>query len=87
MSVDQILMLSAARAHASDGTGRTIRQRAQVSMKEVATAIGSSEPVLSRWERGERMPRGVQAVRWAQLLARLDQVAEQNASLRRRKAA
>jgi transcriptional regulator with XRE-family HTH domain len=77
MDTKRILRLAAARRHAATGTGRTIRQRANVSMREVAEAIGSSEPTLSRWETGQRQPHGEVAVRWAELLAELAALREE----------
>ena len=72
MSVDQVLLITAARAHATNGTGRRIRERARLSLQDVGAAIGSSGAAVSRWERGERMPRGTQAIKWAELLTELD---------------
>jgi DNA-binding transcriptional regulator YiaG len=83
MTPHDVVMLATARAHARNGTARAIRHRAGVSIQTVASAIGSSVPVLSRWERGERMPRGPQAVRWAALLADLDQATRRAAAASR----
>jgi DNA-binding transcriptional regulator YiaG len=72
MSVEHVVLLATARTHAANGTGRAIRQRARLSLGDVARAIGSSGPVVSRWENGLRMPSGPPAVRWSQLLAELE---------------
>lgn len=72
MTVQDILRLSAARAHAADGTGRAIRQRHRLTVLEVAEAISVGVPLLSRWERGERRPRGEGALRWVELLDELE---------------
>lgn len=72
MNTQAILRLAAARAHAATGTGRTIRQRHRLTLVEVADAIGIDQPMLSRWERGERRPKGEAALRWVDLLADLE---------------
>ncbi len=74
MNTQAILRLAAARAHAANGTGRVIRQRHRLTMIEVAESIGVGEDLLSRWERGERRPRGEGALRWVDLLAELQRV-------------
>lgn len=71
MTNQDILRLSAARTHAAKGTGRTIRKAADVSMAEVAEAVGVTEPTIWRWEEGISRPRGAAAIRWAELLGEL----------------
>lgn len=71
MDSKEIVRLSAARTHATEGTGRAIRRAAGLSMSEVASAVGVSEPTICRWETGNSRPRGIAAVRWADLLAEL----------------
>lgn len=78
MTPQEVVLLATARAHAQNGTGRQIRQAAGVSLEAIADAIGSSKAVMSRWERGERMPRGTQAVRWAELLGDLKRAMARN---------
>jgi DNA-binding transcriptional regulator YiaG len=64
----ELILLADARAHARDGTGRTIRQNADLSIAEVAATIGTNRGGLSRWERGEAAPHGPAAISWAALL-------------------
>ena len=71
MNTHRVLMLVAARRHASEGTGRQIRERASLSMYDVAQTIGVGEPTVSRWERGLARPTGDAAVRWTELLDKL----------------
>lgn len=71
MDPQEILLLTDARTHAATGTGRQIRENARLSVAEMATAIGTDRPTLSRWETGKRRPRGDAAVRWALILAEL----------------
>jgi transcriptional regulator with XRE-family HTH domain len=77
MSTKAILSLVAARRHASSGSGRAIRQRANLSMNEVCAALGVTVGALSRWENGLTVPRGEPAVRWADLLSELERATKE----------
>ncbi len=46
-----------------DGTFRQQRQRAGLTLAEVARAAGVSPSALSRWEHGHRLPRTADALR------------------------
>lgn len=72
MTTEQILLLTAARRHAADGSGRAIRQAAKLTLAEIAAAVGVSEPTVSRWEEGLQKPRTAAGLRWAELLRELD---------------
>ncbi len=72
MDSREIVRLVAARTYAAEGTGRSIRRASGLTMSEVATAVGVSEPTICRWEQGQSRPRGIPAVRWADLLTELD---------------
>lgn len=48
-----------------------IRQHANLTRAEVARAVGVDPSTVSRWESGERRPRGAAAARYADLLRRL----------------
>lgn len=56
---------------ARNGGARALRQAAGVSASEVARDLNVTPGAVSRWERGLRVPRGVTAERWAELLRRL----------------
>ncbi|GAA2347207.1 helix-turn-helix transcriptional regulator [Dactylosporangium salmoneum] len=71
MTKEALLGVAAARRYAKDGTGREIRKRARLSMREVAATIGVSSPTLSNWEIGLTAPHGGPAVKWAELLGAL----------------
>jgi transcriptional regulator with XRE-family HTH domain len=53
---------------ARTGNARTLRESAGLSISEVARELGVSPAAVSRWERGQRVPRGASAERWARLL-------------------
>lgn len=63
--------LAEARALVASGEARLIRQKARLSLTDVAGAIGADYSSVGRWERGERVPRGPVALKYAQLLTRL----------------
>lgn len=62
------LALVRVRRLAESGEARRIRIANGLSLAEVADPIGASSSALSRWERGERVPRGAKAVRYLRLL-------------------
>lgn len=63
-----LAMLLEAREAASSGRGVRVRIAAGVSQGEVAAAVGVTPACISRWEAGERRPRGEPAARYAQVL-------------------
>lgn len=71
MNTQPILRLATARRLSSSGEGRTLRTQAGLTLQEVATSVGVAISTLSRWENGQRSPRGEAAARWAQLLTDL----------------
>lgn len=60
-----------AREAARSGRGERLRIAAGISQGELAAAIGVTPAAVSRWEAGERRPRGDAAVAYAQLLRSL----------------
>jgi transcriptional regulator with XRE-family HTH domain len=56
---------------ARNGGARAIREGAGLTASEVARELGVTTGALSRWERGQRVPRTDAAVRWAVLLRRM----------------
>jgi transcriptional regulator with XRE-family HTH domain len=60
-----------ARQLGRNGGARIIRETAGFTGAEIARAGGWSPSTVSRWERGERVPRGDAAERWARLLRKL----------------
>lgn len=54
------------------GEAVALRERAGLSQRQVAALIRGDHTTVGRWERGERrVPRGVLALRYGRLLARL----------------
>lgn len=53
---------------AKDGRARDVRMTAGLSQSEVGQAVGVTAAAVSRWERGERLPRTDAAIRYARLL-------------------
>lgn len=50
---------------------RLLRERAGLSQAAVADVMGVSRPAFTRWELGQRTPRGVILERYVELLDRL----------------
>ena len=71
VNAKQTLKLVRARRLAATGEGKTIREAAGLSLREVAATVDLSASALFRWENGERVPRGERAVAWAEFLDRL----------------
>ncbi|MFJ6054482.1 helix-turn-helix domain-containing protein [Streptomyces sp. NPDC092307] len=68
MNPDELRRVSSVRRLAACGHARALRQICRVSLRELATAIGTTPSNLSRWENGLAMPRGPAALRWADVL-------------------
>jgi DNA-binding transcriptional regulator YiaG len=71
MNTDDLLDLVAARDMARSGIARAIRVGADVSQGEVAAICVVTVSAVSRWERGERAPRGEAGARYGALLREL----------------
>lgn len=56
---------------AQSGDGRSVRQAAGASLRELADACGVSAATLSRWERAKNRPRGRSAARYEAEIVRL----------------
>ena len=63
--------LSQARSLTQSDVGRRRREAAQISLRELADAIGVTPSTLSRWENGTSRPRACAALRWADALRSL----------------
>lgn len=55
----------------ASGEARSIRRLARLSQAEVGRSIGADTSTISRWESGQRRPRGECAIRYLRLLLRL----------------
>jgi DNA-binding transcriptional regulator YiaG len=63
--------LAEARALIASGEARHVRRAARLSLADVAAAIPADLSAVGRWERGQRVPRGPAALKYAQLITRL----------------
>jgi DNA-binding transcriptional regulator YiaG len=75
MQMSEIMLLVEAHKKARSGDAKKIRQKAGLTMAQVAAVIGVGESTVSRWEGGSRKPRGEHALKWAALLNELEQSA------------
>lgn len=65
------LEISLARKLAATGEARRLRQAAGLSLYDLARDLGVTAGTVSRWETGNRVPRGDAAARYAGLLGEL----------------
>jgi transcriptional regulator with XRE-family HTH domain len=70
MNLDELELLERARRDCITGRARKLRKAAGVSLSEVADALDVSPTAITRWESGQRRPRGGAAVLYAKLLER-----------------
>ena len=68
---EKTLKIVKARQLATSGTGRMLREAAQLNGHELARAIGVDASTIWRWENGERKPQGEWAIRYVNFLERL----------------
>lgn len=70
MSTEDVVAAARARAlmRATPEVWRALRERAGLTLREVAEVLGVSQMAISRWERGERVARGQNAARYLRLL-------------------
>ena len=71
MLTANLVALANVRSATAGGAARAVRLAADLSLREVAAQIGVAPSTLSRWENGERRPRGEAALRYAHLLEEL----------------
>jgi transcriptional regulator with XRE-family HTH domain len=71
MNANEAVLVARARHAAQDGRARSVRMAAGLSQHEVGGVCRVTGAAVSRWETGERLPRGDAAVRYARLLDRL----------------
>jgi DNA-binding transcriptional regulator YiaG len=74
----ELLLLTQSRKAIESGAAEKLRREAHLSQSEVARAIGVAPSTVSRWEAGERMPKGRAARRYASLLADLERSLSSN---------
>jgi len=71
MTDHDLRLIAWARKAAADGHARQLRERAGWSQAELAAAIDTTEASVSRWESGDRRPRGDLGLAYARCLAEL----------------
>jgi DNA-binding transcriptional regulator YiaG len=69
-----ILAVAQLRADLRSGRAKEIRERAHLSLAEVARALKTDPSAVWGWESGRRVPRGENATRYADLLWQLDKL-------------
>lgn len=73
MTNRELFLIVKAREFSRSGEAVRIREAAGLSQSEVAAVVDVSAATVSRWEAGERTPRGKPAARWARLLDDLNE--------------
>jgi len=71
MTPNDLQDLRLSREWAATGAAAAIRESAGLSLHEIARVVGVSPSTVLRWERGDHRPRGVCAIRYAQILQQL----------------
>lgn len=71
MNSTQLLEVTRVRELARAGRAREARQRAGLSLSEIAVAVGVSTATIYRWETAQRRPTGAPALRYARLCENL----------------
>jgi len=64
-------MLAMVRRLVSDGSAKALRERAALSLSDVARACATSPTTIWRYEHKNRVPHGETAARYASFLAQL----------------
>lgn len=68
LTIGDLRTLSEVRVLARSGAARSIRLAAGLSLTELGAVVGVTGPAIYRWETGDRSPRGVAAIRYAEVL-------------------
>ena len=66
--LEELIAVRTARDLAANGQARALRESANLSLREIASAIGVDHRTVSRWERGESRPTDRLARRYAAVL-------------------
>ncbi len=75
--MDEKLLGLIAEAHLfiRSGRARELRESTDLTLNDMAAAVGVTGATISRWECGERTPKGERAARYAKALLTLEKVA------------
>jgi transcriptional regulator with XRE-family HTH domain len=71
MTNDDALLLAKTRQMVRERRAQAVRQAAGLSQHEVGQVVGVTAAAVSRWERGNRLPQSVPALRYGRLLESL----------------
>lgn len=67
----ELLLLAWVRDACATGEALRVRVDSGLSQGEIAAVVPATVPSISRWENGERVPRGDAALAYARVLKRL----------------
>jgi DNA-binding transcriptional regulator YiaG len=70
--MEPVLNIIQGRAIIARGAARGLRERAGLTQRDVAAHCGVIESTVSRWEKGERQPRGRKGRNYLMLLVALE---------------
>jgi DNA-binding transcriptional regulator YiaG len=76
MTADEIKRVSLMRQLAATGEAKRIRERSRIGLRELASWINVQPKALHRWESGNVRPTGESALRWAEAIEKLSELAE-----------
>lgn len=71
MRAQELRLIAWVRGLVESGAARSIREAARVSQPEVARTVRVDTSTISRWESGQRLPKGRAALRYAAVLQAL----------------
>jgi DNA-binding transcriptional regulator YiaG len=71
MNAHELSTISRARALASSGAARSIREAAGITLRELAENLETSVSTVWYWEQGRKVPRSDYALRYGQILDEL----------------
>jgi transcriptional regulator with XRE-family HTH domain len=73
MQPAQLQLIIEGRETARSGRGARVRRFAGISQAELGEAVGVTSTTISRWERGQRQPRGHHAIAYLRALRELNE--------------
>jgi transcriptional regulator with XRE-family HTH domain len=73
METVELRLILEGRETARSGRGARLRRVAGITQAELGGALGVTSTTISRWERGERQPRGRHAVAYLRALRELSE--------------
>ncbi len=74
MQRNEVLCLARLRVAVASGEAQTLRRQSGLTQEQLGEALGVTGAAISRWEAGDRQPRGAAALAYALLLEDLRKV-------------